>query len=1041
MLNRIILIILITLIGVNCYAQSGSFSITWDAGTEDNLDQYRIYRSTSPGASTLIGSVAATENNYRDNTITRGVRYYYRVRVMNSEQMLSGYSSEVSAAIPLISGMSSQMGLIPGSALNILLDPLVNDPDDADNQLVWSVSGQSQLLATIVNRVATISAPLTWSGQEVLTFRVQDPDGFYDRVIVTINAVIFQPPQFSTIPAQQINEDAQGSINLFDYVTDIDSDNSDLSFTAGNVSNINIQINNGVLTYRPAANWFGARNVTVTVTDESGGSDQTSFQINVSSVNDPPQFSTIPAQQINEDSQGSLNLLDYVTDVDSDDSELTFGAGNVNNINIQINNNILTYTPAANWFGSRNVSVTVTDEIGASSQASIQINVSGVNDPPQITQLPELIIYNDTLVTLNMNNYVTDIDHPVPGLTWSFNNFNQLSVVFNDATDMLTIDATGTQPGFEQIVVTVSDTELSDTDTINVLIRERDTWSPVISDFPSVSFAEDSSTQLSLNNYISDEDTPVDNLIWSISQNQNILVTINQSVKVIRFSARQNWNGQENFWLRVTDPDQNRDSVQIQVTVNPVNDSPVISTLPLLNLSGQTSSQIDLKLYTIDIEDPVESLTWTASPSQNVSCQISEDGMASFSVLTSWHGQERVSIFAFDSENGSDTSEVIVFRQDLTTSPVFSGLQPITFEEDGQFSLNLGDFLSDPDNSLDQLQIIFENNTFIDISIDPSHVVTFIPDGNWHGTENVLIEALDPDGNTTFGQIRIDVQSVNDQPFIFPVGNRTIVSNTILSLDLREYVTDVDGEDDIENISIISSGNSFIGHYLDFLNMQVMFFAPSGYEGADTYLLSVRDREGAENTTIFRINVIESNIAGSIVIDYFGSQTNLSMTWNTKKETRDFIQYGTDTQYGFSSEQDPNYGKEHSHLLTGLEENQQYHFRVVSQSENGVVYSADSIFTTGSNPGDEVNVFPVPYVQSKDLNNSGIFFANLPFNGKIIIFNFLGEPVFKQENVTPNYRWLVENDAGKKVASGLYLYVVNNENDKKVTSGKIIVVR
>ncbi len=49
---------------------------------------------------------------------------------------------------------------------HIALDEYISDIDNADAELVWSVSGAVDLTVTITDRVASISAPAIWAGTE-----------------------------------------------------------------------------------------------------------------------------------------------------------------------------------------------------------------------------------------------------------------------------------------------------------------------------------------------------------------------------------------------------------------------------------------------------------------------------------------------------------------------------------------------------------------------------------------------------------------------------------------------------------------------------------------------------------------------------------------------------------------------------------------------------------------------------------------------------------------------------------------------------------
>ncbi|MGD9489551.1 MAG: gliding motility-associated C-terminal domain-containing protein [Calditrichaceae bacterium] len=171
-------------------AQTDSWTLIWDKNTEPDVYLYRVYRGTAPLPTSQIGNVIHPDTFYVDDELMKGVLYYYRVKAMDYSSNLSEYSEQVSAAIPEISGLTPRIFIPPDSLNNIALDPVVNDPDNPDNQLTWSVTGAVRLDVTInqSSRTVTISTPSDWSGSEALTFDVADPDGYFDRVEVSIES-------------------------------------------------------------------------------------------------------------------------------------------------------------------------------------------------------------------------------------------------------------------------------------------------------------------------------------------------------------------------------------------------------------------------------------------------------------------------------------------------------------------------------------------------------------------------------------------------------------------------------------------------------------------------------------------------------------------------------------------------------------------------------------------------------------------------------------------------------------------------------------
>jgi glucuronoarabinoxylan endo-1,4-beta-xylanase len=77
---------------------NGTVSLDWLDNSEDDLDGYNVYRSTTSGSgySKVNGSLVGS-SDYTDNTVTNETTYYYVVTAVDIYTNESGYSTEVSA--------------------------------------------------------------------------------------------------------------------------------------------------------------------------------------------------------------------------------------------------------------------------------------------------------------------------------------------------------------------------------------------------------------------------------------------------------------------------------------------------------------------------------------------------------------------------------------------------------------------------------------------------------------------------------------------------------------------------------------------------------------------------------------------------------------------------------------------------------------------------------------------------------------------------------------------------------------------------------
>ena len=138
-----------------------------------------------------------------------------------------------------------------------------------------------------------------------------------------------------------------------------------MTFLASVDANGSVEVNGSTLTVTPAADYNG--NITVNVIASDGqGSGSGSFTLTVTPVNDAPVMSALDNQTIDED--GVLVLELSASDIDSND--LTFSATNGDS-EIVVDGSTLTITPPANYNGSDDVTVTVTDGDLSDSATSV----------------------------------------------------------------------------------------------------------------------------------------------------------------------------------------------------------------------------------------------------------------------------------------------------------------------------------------------------------------------------------------------------------------------------------------------------------------------------------------------------------------------------------------------------------------------------------------------------------------------------------------------------------------------------------------------
>jgi hypothetical protein len=170
----------------------------------------------------------------------------------------------------------------------------------------------------------------------------------------------------------------------------------------------------GVLSFTLNANAFGSSMITVTLSDNGGGTDTSapqSFTIIVDPVNDEPSFTSGGDVAVNEDS-GAYSAA-WATAISAGPANesgqtLTFFASNDNNALFSVqptvsSTGVLSFTPAGDANGSAIVTVYLMDDGGfanggddTSASQTFTITVNAVNDPPSFVSGGDVSVLEDS---------------------------------------------------------------------------------------------------------------------------------------------------------------------------------------------------------------------------------------------------------------------------------------------------------------------------------------------------------------------------------------------------------------------------------------------------------------------------------------------------------------------------------------------------------------------------------------------------------------------------------------------------------------------
>ncbi|HHC6645383.1 TPA: tandem-95 repeat protein, partial [Vibrio parahaemolyticus] len=394
---------------------------------------------------------------------------------------------------------------------------------DSDSALNFSVSGNSNVLVSIENGIATISPTADWNGSETLTFTATDPSG----------ESVSQPVNFTVAPVADIVadkatvvEDTPTIIKVLGNDT-FEGDDKVVSLDTNNgPANGTVSVNpDGSVTYTPNDNYHGADSFTYIVT--SGGvSESTTVNVDVTPVNDVPVAKDDTATT-QEDTAVTIDVLPNDTDIDGDTLRIDSASVPSDQGTVEIVDGKLVFTPAENFNGDAEITYTVTDG-ELTDEAKVSVTVNPVNDAPTIKvdaveSITENAVSTDTVVAALT---VRDTDTPEDRLTVSLeNNSNGYFVLVGDEVKL-------TQAGVDA----VNNDEL-DLKDLTISASVSDGVNPTASDSDSlvVNRVNDAPT---VENAIADQELSEDFATYTIDLND----AFKDSDSALKFSVSGNSN-------------------------------------------------------------------------------------------------------------------------------------------------------------------------------------------------------------------------------------------------------------------------------------------------------------------------------------------------------------------------------------------------------------------------------------------------------------------------------------------------------------------
>ncbi|HHK8422558.1 TPA: tandem-95 repeat protein, partial [Vibrio parahaemolyticus] len=705
---------------------------------------------------------------------------------------------------------------------------------DSDSALNFSVSGNSNVLVSIENGIATISPTADWNGSETLTFTATDPSG--ESISQTVNFTV-APVADIVADKATVVEDTPTIIKVLGNDT-FEGDGKVVSLDTNNgPANGTVSVNpDGSVTYTPNDNYHGIDSFTYIVT--SGGvSESTTVNVDVTPVNDAPVAKDDTAIT-DEDTPVTIDVLPNDTDIDGDKLSIQSASVPETQGKVEIVDGKLVFTPAENFHGDAEITYTITD--GAlTDQATVNVTVNAVNDTPVVeSSIADQTLAEDfTPYTIDLNTAFSDVDNVDGELTFSVSGNSNIQVAI--VNGIATFTPTADWNGSEALTFTATDPSgESISQTVNFTVAP---VADIVADKTTV--VEDTPTIIKV---LGNDTFEGDDKVVSLDTNNgpaNGTVSVNPDGSVT-YSPNDNYHGADSFTYIVTSGGVS-ESTTVNVDVTPVNDVPVAKD-DTATTQEDTAVTIDVLPNDTDIDGDTLRIDSASVPSDQGTVEI-VDGKLVFTPAENFNGNAEITYTVTDGQL-TDEAKVTVTVNPVNDAPTIKvdAVESITEDAVSTDTVVATLTVRDTDTPEDQLTVSLENNSngyfvLVGNEVKLTQAGVDAVNNDELNLKDLTISASVSDGvnPTVSDSDSLIVNRVNDAPTV-----ENAIADQELSEDFATYTIDLNDafKDSDSALNFSVSGNSNV---LVSIENGIATISPTAdWNGSETLTFTATDPSG-----------------------------------------------------------------------------------------------------------------------------------------------------------------------------------------------------
>jgi outer membrane protein OmpA-like peptidoglycan-associated protein len=742
-----------------------------------------------------------------------------------------------------------------------VLDVLLNDtiaPDTGETLTITTVTQPANATVSFTATNVSFTPAASFVGPTSFTYTISDGNGGFDTATVTVNVSNTNDPPTANDDTFTVAEDS-GFTPLDVLANDTSAPDVDETLTVTAVTqpaNGTVTLVGGVVSFSPAAHFFGTTSFTYTLSDNNLGTDTATVTVTVTPVNDPPT-AVDDSFMVGEDSAATVfNVLANDSTTPEDTETLTITAvtqpanGTVTFTGVNVS-----FTPDANFAGTTTFTYTISDGNGGTATATVTVTVTPVNDPPDAV--------NDTFVVAEgspatpLDVLANDTSAPDTGETLTVASVTQPVMGGTVALTGGVVRFTPS-PGFNGVVVftyTISDGN-SGTDTAQVTVTVTPVNDPPTASDDNFTVAEDSVNAVLdvLANDTIAPDTGETLTITAVTQPANGTVTF--TAANVRFTPTPNFFGTTTFMYTVSDGNDGFDTAQVTVTVTPVNDVPVAMDDSFTVAEDSGATVLNVLANDSIAPDTGETLTIASvtQPSGGTVTFTATD--VTFTPALNFFGTASFTYRISDGNGGTASATVTITVTPENDAPTASDDRFTVAEDSGTSLLDvLFNDSSAPDlgETLTVTAVTQPANGTVTFTATE---VSFTPAPNFFGTTSFTYTIQDNNGGTDTATVLMTVTPVNDPPTANNDNFQVAADSgpTVLNVLANDTIVPDTGE-----TLIITSVTQPASGLVTFTGSSLSFTPSPGFVGVTTFTYRISDGNGGTAQATVTVLVGSSN--------------------------------------------------------------------------------------------------------------------------------------------------------------------------------------